>query len=164
YANPGDFDGDGRADFVDHQGSNWWILNSRDLSVKMISFGPNLVFGAPGDFDGDGKTDIAVVSIEGHYKTWYYHSSLNPNQNPYLTRKDWGNIPLEGPIPRTVQGDYDGDGKTDYAVYVQTEDPNDHPKFWITPSNGGNPFVIPWGEYNWLPVYYNYPIASFNNR
>jgi hypothetical protein len=164
YANPGDFDGDGKADFVDHQGSSWWILNSRDLSVKVISFGPNQVFGAPGDYDGDGKTDIAVVSIEDRYKTWYFHSSLNPNQNPYLTRRDWGKIPLEGPIPQTVQGDYDGDGKTDYAVYVQTVDPNDNPKFWVMPSNGGNAIVIPWGQYNWNQAFYNYPVASYNNR
>jgi hypothetical protein len=163
YANPGDFDGDGKADFVDHQGSSWWILNSSDLSYKVVSFGPNLVFGAPGDYDGDGKTDIAVVSIENHYKTWYFHSSVNPDQNPYLTRKDWGKI-VGDDIPRTAQGDYDGDGKSDYAVYVQTEDPNDSPKFWILPSNGGESIVIPWGQYNWLPSYYNYPIASFNNR
>ena len=163
YANPGDFDGDGRADFVDHQGPDWWILNSSDLSYRVVSFGPNLVLGAPGDYDGDGKMDIAVVNIENHYKTWYYHSSLSPNQNPYLTRKDWGKIIGED-IPRTAQGDYDGDGRTDYAVYVQTEDPNDNPKFWILPSNGEASIVIPWGQYNWLPSFYNYPIAGYNNR
>jgi hypothetical protein len=75
-----------------------------------------------------------------------------------------GKIPLEGPIPQTVQGDYDGDGKTDYAVYVQTVDPNDNPKFWVMPSNGGNAIVIPWGQYNWNQAFYNYPVASYNNR
>jgi hypothetical protein len=60
--------------------------------------------------------------------------------------------------------DYDGDGVTDYAVYVQVEDPNEHPQFWIAPSNGENTIVIPWGEHQFNQAFFNYPVAGYNNR
>jgi hypothetical protein len=151
FANPGDFDGDGRGDFMDQQGANWWILNSRDLSIRIVTIGTGAAFGVPGDYDGDGKTDVAVTLTEGTNTAWYYVSSLNPTQSPYLTRRDWG--PSTG---RTrAQGDYDGDGRSDYGVYI-TSAPQ---TFWALPSNGAAPIVFPWGN-----ATTDFPITGYNNR
>ncbi|GEM_PF-1021967 len=150
FANPGDYDGDGRGDFMDQQNNNWWILNSSDNSVKVVQFGTSSFFGVPGDYDGDGKTDVAGSVNEGSNLTWYYASSLNPSQNVFLTRRPFG--PTTG---RTrTQGDYDGDGKTDVAVWISSG----IPAFWALPSSGSSPTVVSWG------VSTDFPLVGYNNR
>ncbi|MDQ3801582.1 MAG: VCBS repeat-containing protein [Acidobacteriota bacterium] len=63
---PGDYDGDGNTDLaiVRDTGTNllWAILNSRDSSYSILSFGigGGDDFPVQSDYDGDGKTDIAV--------------------------------------------------------------------------------------------------------
>jgi hypothetical protein len=151
FANPGDYDGDGKGDFLDQQGGLWWLLRSSDLSVQVIPFGTGSMFGTPGDFDGDGKTDVAGTLTEGSNLAWYYVSSLNPTQNVFLTRRDWG--PSGGRI--RAQGDYDGDGRSDYAVYLT----NSPQTFWALPSNGSSPVVVSWGNAST-----DFPISGFNNR
>ena len=152
FANPGDYDGDGRGDFVDQQGGNWWLLRSSDGGVQIITIGTGLAFGVPGDYDGDGKTDVGVTLTEGTQNAWYYASSLNPAQSPYVTRQAWG--PSTG---RTrAQGDYDGDGRTDYAVWTTTAPQT----FWALPSNGTSPIVFQWGNSGTT----DFPIAGYNNR
>lgn len=152
FPNPGDFDGDGRGDFVDQQGGSWWLLRSSDLSVRIINIGTGGAFGVPGDYDGDGKTDVGVTLTEGTQNAWFYASSLNPNQNPFLTKQLWG--PSAGRV--RSQGDFDGDGRSDYAVYV-TSAPQ---TFWALPSNGTAPIVFPWGN----SATTDFPIAGYNNR
>jgi hypothetical protein len=65
-----------------------------------------------GDYDGDGMTDITVWRASTG--RWYIlQSSLG--LNPALARAiHWG-AALEGDVP--VAGDYDGDGRTDIAVW-----------------------------------------------
>lgn len=152
FANPGDFDGDGRGDFLDQQSGNWWLLRSSDLGVQVVPFGTGSFFGTPGDYDGDGKTDVAGSVNEGSNLTWYYRASSNPGQNIFLTRGQWG--PTSNRI--RAQGDYDGDGRTDYAVYVTTASIGIG--FWYLPSNGNPPVYFPWG------ISTDFPITGFNNR
>jgi Cu/Zn superoxide dismutase len=149
FANPGDYDGDGKGDFLDQQSGNWWLLKSSDLSTSITPFGTGGFFGTPGDFDGDGKTDVAGSIIEGSATAWYYVASSNPTQNIYLTRRDWG---PSGSRTR-AQGDYDGDGKSDYAVFLTTPR-----EFWVLPSNGNSPIVQQWGNTG------DFPITGYNNR
>lgn len=152
FANPGDYDGDGRGDFLDQQSGNWWLLRSSDLGVQVVPFGTGSFFGTPGDYDGDGKTDVAGSVNEGSNLVWYYRASSNPGQNIYLTRREWG--PTSGRI--RAQGDYDGDGRSDYAVFISNASIGIG--FWYLPSNGSPPVYVPWG------ISTDFPIAGFNNR
>lgn len=155
FANPGDFDGDGRGDFLDQQGGNWWLLRSSDLTFSVTTFGTGSMFGTPGDFDGDGKVDVAGTLSEAPNLAWYYVSSLNPSQNLFLTRREWG--PSSGTRTRS-QGDFDGDGKTDVAVWIE----GTAPAFWVIPSsNPTSPTVFSWGLAG-TPD--DFPITGYNNR
>jgi hypothetical protein len=154
FANPGDFNGDGRADFRVQDGSNWWTLMNGTFTSDVRQFGTSVMFGTPGDYDGDGKIDLAGTLSEGGNLAWYYVSTLTPNQNLYLTRREWG--PSAGTRTR-AQGDYDGDGKSDYAVWIEAAPTG----FWVLPSNGSPFTFFNWGT-NGTPD--DFAIAGYNNR
>lgn len=158
FANPGDFDGDGKGDFANQVSGQWWILRSSDLTYQIVYLGSASMFGTPGDYDGDGKTDIAGTLTETSQRAWYYASSLNPTQSAYVTRQAWG--PSAGTTNR-AQGDYDGDGKSDYAVWVEGAT-NETTGFWILPSNGNPYSFIQWGQ-NTAGTN-DFPITGYNNR
>jgi len=158
FANPGDFDGDGRGDFADQQGGIWWILRSSDLNYQLVYLGTGSMFGTPGDYDGDGKTDIAGTLSEGSSLAWYYASSMNPGQSPYATRREWG---PSGGTRNRAQGDYDGDGKSDYAVWIEGAT-NDTTGFWVLPSSGAAHYFAQWGISTTGTN--DFPIAGYNNR
>ena len=152
FPSAGDFNGDGRGDFRVQSGANWWTMLNGSFQTSVQPFGTSLFFEAPGDYDGDGKVDNGGTLSEGGQFAWYYLSTLNPTQDPYLTRKAWG--PTSG---FRAQGDYDGDGRTDYAVWVEGTVPG----FWVLPSNGSASTFFQWGQ---VATPDDYPIAEYNNR
>ncbi len=127
-----DFDGDGKSDISVFRPSNayWYVMKSSGgfsfvqwgLSTNRLAPGEydQLV---PGDYDGDGKTDYAVYrygvlptisSVVNN--TWYI---LRSSDNTFFARQ-WGihsHIYWDVPVP----ADYDGDGKTDLAVYFLSD-------------------------------------------
>ncbi|MBX3293808.1 MAG: lamin tail domain-containing protein [Acidobacteria bacterium] len=116
FVTPGDFDGDGRADYTvwrqaAGRNSGFYILRSSDATAQFIAFGqagddPFIVR----DYDGDGKSDPAIYrqgSNPTDPSTFWYFSSLNQVQ----TAVSWG-LGSDSAVP----GDYDGDGKADFGV------------------------------------------------
>ena len=76
----GDYDGDGKNDFVVQRNNGggqaaFWTL----LATGVVS--PNVVFGTPtdvfvpGDYDGDGKTDFVARRNNGGAFQWYIFRS-----------------------------------------------------------------------------------------
>ena len=118
---PGDYDGDGRFDRAVQRlsGQNlFFYIYQSTAGAFSVQFGDLGDLFVPGDYDADGKTDIAVVrgdffnaaNTESKYE-WYIRKSSDGSSLPamYFGYPDFADVP--------VQADYDGDGKTDLAVW-----------------------------------------------
>ena len=153
YTAPGDYDGDGKYDYaVQRNGATptsaatFYIQTA--TSYSEIQFGQTNDLVAPGDWDGDGKTDIAVVREGGSPTaplTWYVRSS----QTGQMTTFSWGVTGTD----LLVQNDYTGDGKTDYAIWRNSDG-----RFWVFDPITGGITVVHWG----IPS--DYPIASYDTH
>lgn len=139
----GDFDGDGRTDYsVIRDGgtstsqATWHIsLNSNGnyISRNWGLGGDSFV---PADIDGDLKDDI-VVWRPGIQSTFYVINSLNNT----IRIVDFG---LASDMP-TVIGDYNNDGRDDFAVYRPGATPGAQSYwYWASASNGALG-VMDWG-------------------
>lgn len=143
---PGDYDGDGIFDIAVHRQFGTvliFYINQSTEGQTAIQFGYPSDLVVPGDYDGDGKTDIAVVRWEyrdGDTYEWYYRQSSNGIiYNVNFGAADAGDIP--------AQGDYDGNGATDIAVWRNTTNAS---FYFITSSGQGSYF--PWGRSGDLPI------------
>lgn len=101
------------------------------LTTKAVDPSSNM------DFDGDGKTDIAVYrpgerNVFPLPSSYFYVLSSQRNQ---LMSYQWG-LAYDIHTP----ADYDGDGKTDVAVFrsINSESNQSSKEFWINYSSGGH--------------------------
>lgn len=141
---PGDFNGDGIADFTVARNINGNLVffivpgngSGADTSaVQVVNFGLSTDDIVPGDYDGDGKTDVAVVRSSGGAWIWFVLRSSDGQ----VQAASWG---LSG-TDEIVQGDYDGDGKTDYAVW--RAGPNPLESIFIVYGTSGGVIFRDWG-------------------
>ena len=154
FVAPGDYDGDGKFDLaIQRPGptptspATWFIsLSSGGFSIFQFGISTDLI--VPGDYDGDGKTDVAVVR-EGPTPDspliWFILQSSNGEALVY----QWGVTGTD----LTVQNDYDGDGKTDVAVWRDTDG-----TFYVRNSRTGTMSVFQWGSPS------DFPIAGYDTH
>ena len=140
---PGDYDGDGKTDIAiyDTTSGAWWIIPSSGIGPQGqmgaygVGWGGSAFKAVPGDYDRDGKTDIAIYST-ANGGWWIIPSSgTGPQGQVGAYGVGWG-----GPGYTPVPGDYDGDGKTDVAIYQ-----NSNGSWWITYSSDGSMHEVDWG-------------------
>jgi hypothetical protein len=142
-----DFDGDGKTDFAvtrrEGDSKVWYIRQSRD-GFKAFRWGVSGDMDAPGDYDGDGKTDVAVFRPVNFPPIIHYFWIWNSGSNNF-TQVGFENVV---PAVAPMQQDYNGDGKTDPAVWISSfsEPPSTAPTnvyAKYSGTNGGTQFQIP---------------------
>lgn len=164
---PGDFDGDGKADFTlqrrvditNPSGATpgmFYILTSQGV-LRYEYFGQSSDRILPGDYDGDGKTDLCVArgfNVTPGNTTWYirYSTGIADSQHVF------------GAGFNFAQGDYDGDGTTDIAYLMLNAD-DSLTGFWYLASSANREVrFIKWGTRPAVPLAAELPIAGYNNR
>ncbi len=117
-ATNGDYDGDGKTDFIIVRNSSgntngqltWYIKPANGGTQSILNWGLNLDVPVQGDFDGDNKTDVAIWRSGSPFTAAFY--ILQSSNNTFRIEV----FGMTGDDP-TVVNDFDGDGKTDIAVY-----------------------------------------------
>jgi hypothetical protein len=143
---PGDYDGDGRADFVVKRGGGFWLYQTT-AGMTSMGFGLPSDQVIPGDWDGDGKTDVAVIRASGASWNWYYAGSADNNFPRFLP--SWGNTATDLPVP----GDYNGDGRMDQGIWRSSTG-----GYWIL-TNTVSSAATTTTQFGWgLPS--DYPLAN----
>jgi hypothetical protein len=129
---PGDYDGDGKFDFAVQRkpisGSALFYIQKSNGGSQVVTFGFFSDRVVPGDYDGDGKTDIAIVRDVGGLRDQKFEWWIMNSSNNSVVTKEFGNAEL-GDFP--IQGDYNGDGKTDIAVWRSAVGETTNGRFYI---------------------------------
>ncbi|HEX9959729.1 MAG TPA: VCBS repeat-containing protein [Pyrinomonadaceae bacterium] len=157
---PGDYDGDGKQDVAVWRPSNgtWYALRSSTGTLLVQQWGVSGDTPVWGDYDGDLVSDFGLVRTVGSNRRWLvlqsnfgYGFVLGcPTTTPICANGvDWGLA-----SDRVVPGDYDGDARTDVAVWR----PSDGTWYWIRSSSktvgntpGATSAAAQWGASGDIP-------------
>jgi len=141
---PFDYDGDRFADIsVFRPSDGVWYLQQSTNGFSAVQFGAAGDIIVPGDYDGDGRTDTAVFR-RGDNSTWYI---LRSSDNSFQAIQ-WGARNAEQPLlfDTPVPADYDGDEKTDVAVWRKTDNLSEPARFLILQSTNSVGRFQQWGN------------------
>lgn len=113
-----DFDGDGRADPAQAtlNGNNelvWRILESTTGNIRAAQFGTTFDFPVRGDYDGDGKADLALYRRPTGGPLYPNTFIILRSSDGLIQSEVFGNYQTD----RIISADFDGDQKTDFAVW-----------------------------------------------
>ncbi len=113
-----DFDGDGKSDFavVRNEGGYkvWYLWQSTEgFAVRQFGLATDVV--AAGDYDGDGKTDLGVFRGPTGFPSLHQFYALESSTGN-LAFTEFSTFGSFGSFP--MQQDYNGDGTTDFAVWL----------------------------------------------
>ncbi|HEX8250818.1 MAG TPA: choice-of-anchor J domain-containing protein [Pyrinomonadaceae bacterium] len=154
---PGDYDGDNRHDFCVRRNNGngqgvFYLRKSNGTADEAVLWGTTGDVIVSGDYDGDDRTDFGVVRRgEGDKILW---SVLGRNNNNVIHfGQIWGLANFDFMVP----GDYDGDGKTDLAVWRPNPDPAQN-FFFVRKSSDGSLSAFEWGQSG------DYPLARVNKH
>jgi RHS repeat-associated protein len=158
YTFGGDFNGDGRSDFALLGGGNgpsqlWVFLSNGDSTFSLVertydccvfqtaAVGNWYTFG--GDWNGDGKTDFAMLGgvVNGPSQLWVFTS--NGDGTFALSETTLGCCVFQTAAIAnwyTFGGDWNGDGKTDFAMLGGVV--NGASQLWVFMSNGDGTFAL----------------------
>ncbi len=153
---PGDYDGDGRNDFAIQrapgttgQKGEFWTLLATGVVQPVRPFGQPNDFIVTGDFDGDGKTDLATLRTLSTGMEWYWRRS---SDNVLVGPVNFGLPPSGGFfVDYPVPGDYDGDGRTDIAVWRVSSGQF----IWRSTATGAVTFFGLGASSDYPPAFYN---------
>ncbi len=150
---PGDYDGDGSADFVVQRNNGggqaaFW-RNLTTAPDDLVIFGTPTDVIVPGDYDGDGKTDIATIRGSGGQINWFIEPSgtAGVQVDQFVFGLSATDLP--------PQGDYEADGRTEAAIWRPSATAN-QTVFWSRESDSGTVASFPLGSNG------DYPVANFN--
>jgi hypothetical protein len=90
----------------------WWVMNPNGNVQAQVGWGLSGDQTVPGDYDGDGKTDFSVYrpATSTASAVWWILKSSTQDTSSY-------SVPFGAVSDLPAPADYDGDGKTDIAVY-----------------------------------------------
>ena len=155
------FNGDGRSDAGIFRPSVmpdalWYSTPSGGGSPFQIFFGTSGDIPVPGDYDGDGLGDFAVwrpvdyTTKDDRRSYWYIKKSSSGDVRAF----QWG---ANGDIP--VPGDYNGDGRADFALFRPSSGD------WYVKVDSGAPVTGPqnWGAPGDIPGW-GRPTAGAGSR